>query len=156
MSSKQDVATLVKIGDSSLTVANPAEDLRGFKVVDLDGEEIGKVDDLLIDEIERRVRMLQIAHGGFLGIGESHYLVPVDAVKRVDADKVHIDRSRQSMSDVPGYSPELAEKPDYYPGIYTWWGYGPYWAPGYVPPAFPIGPDQEQDQERMGQPYERR
>lgn len=127
--------TLVKLSDSTLTVADPREDVRGLKVVDRHGEDIGTVDDLMLDDRENRVRFLQVAHGGFLGIGEDHFLVPVDAVTRVDADHVHIDRARADMTDAPGYSPELAEAPDYYGDVYGWWGYGPYWAPGYAYPA---------------------
>ena len=129
---------LIKLSDSALTVAEPAEDVRGLAVVDRNGEEIGNVDDLLLDDRENRVRFLQVGHGGFLGIGEEHFLVPVDAVTRIDADHVHVDRTRSDLTDVPGYNPALAEAPDYYPGVYGWWGYSPYWAPGYAyPGGFP-------------------
>lgn len=134
------MGTLVKLSDAALTVADPAEDVRGLQVVDRHGEEIGSVDDLLLDDRENRVRFLQVAHGGFLGIGEEHFLVPVDAVTRIDADHVHIDRERSKLSDVPGYDPDLAEAPDYYPGVYGWWGYGPYWGPGYTYPGYPVYP----------------
>lgn len=136
----QQQGTLVKLSETAMTVANPREDVRGLKVVDRHGEEVGEVDDLLLDDRENRVRFLQVAHGGFLGIGAEHFLVPVDAVTRVDADHVHIDRMRSELSDVPGYDPALAEAPDYYPGVYDWWGYGPYWAPGYTYPGYPAYP----------------
>lgn len=132
--------TLISLTDSSLTVANPDEDVRGRKMLDRHGEEIGSVDDLLLDDRENRVRFLRVAHGGFLGIGEEHFLVPVDAVTRIDNDHVHIDRERSKLSDVPGYNPDLAEAPDYYPGVYGWWGYSPYWAGGYAYPAYPVYP----------------
>jgi sporulation protein YlmC with PRC-barrel domain len=80
MSVTEQGATLVNLGDTGLTVADPNADVRGRAVVDHNGEEIGKVDDLLIDDRERRVRFLRVGHGGFLGIGASHFLVPVDAV----------------------------------------------------------------------------
>jgi hypothetical protein len=118
--------TLLSLTDSSLTVANPDEDVRGRKVHDRQGE--------------NRVRFLRVAHGAFLGIGEEHFLVPVDAVTRIDYDHVHIDRERSKLSDVPGYNPSLAEAPDYYPGVYGWWGYSPYWAGGYAYPAYPVYP----------------
>lgn len=134
------MGTIVKLSDTTLTVADPSEDVRGLKVLDRNSEEIGEVDDLLLDEREHRVRFLQVAHGGFLGIGEDHLLVPVDAVTRIDESHVHIDRERSEMSGAPGYSPELAETPDYYRDVYGYWGYGPYWAPGYAYPAYPRYP----------------
>ena len=134
------MGTLVSLSGASLTVASPEEDVRGRKVVDRHGEEIGSVDDLLMDDRENRVRFLKVGHGGFLGIGEDHFLVPVDAITRIDEDHVHIDRSQSDLSDAPGYNPELAETPDYYPGVYGWWGYAPYWTGGYQYPAYPVYP----------------
>lgn len=132
--------TLTTLSDASLTVANPAEDVRGRTVLDRNGEDIGNVDDLLIDDRENRVRFLRVAHGGFLGIGESHFLVPVDAVTRIDENHVHIDRDRGNLAEAPGYSPELAQEQDYYTGVYGWWGYTPYWTPGYTYPPYPARP----------------
>ena len=137
---EHSMGTLVPLGDSTLTVANPDEDARGRTVVDRHGEEIGKVDDLLIDDRENRVRFLRVAHGGFLGIGQDHFLVPVDAVTGMDEDRVYIDRERSRLSDVPGYDPELAREPEYYSSVYGWWGYAPYWAPGYTYPPYPGRP----------------
>lgn len=139
MSDIDPKGTLIKLSDSTLTVADPAEDVRGSKVLDRNGDDIGTVDDLLLDDQEHRVRFLEVAHGGFLGIGEEHFLVPVDAVKRIDADHVHIDRQRADLSEVPGYNPALAEAPDYYGNVYGWWGYSPYWVPGYAYPPYPAG-----------------
>jgi sporulation protein YlmC with PRC-barrel domain len=134
------IGTLVRLSDTGLTVADPAEDVRGLKLVDRHGEEIGTIDDLLVDDSENHVRFLRVTHGGFLGIGEDHFLVPVDAITGIDSDHVHIDRERSKLSDAPGYSPDVAEAPDYYPGVYGWWGYSPYWAGGYTYPGYPVYP----------------
>jgi sporulation protein YlmC with PRC-barrel domain len=128
---------LLSIVDTGRTVADPAEDVRGKAAYDSAGEEIGKVDDLFVDDEETRVRFLQISTGGFLGIGKDRFLVPVDAVSSVTEDRVTVDRDRARLTDVPGYDPELAEVPAYYANLYGWWGYGPYWATGYVPPTLP-------------------
>ena len=140
MSDAQDTGVLTGLSGTTMTVADPEEDVRGRKVLDRNGEEIGDVDDLLVDNQEGRVRMLRVAHGGFLGIGEDHFLVPVDAITRIDADHVHVDRERERLSDVPGYNPELAEDPMYYGNVYGWWGYGPYWTSGYAYPGYPRFP----------------
>ena len=129
--------TLVRLNESTLTVADPGADVRGRKALDGTGEEIGEVDDLLVDDAEHKVRFLRVKHGGFLGIGAEHFLVPVDAVSRVTDDAVHIDREASRLSDVPAYDPEVAEQPDYYGTVYGWWGYPTYWGPGYAYPPFP-------------------
>lgn len=130
-------STLQPLSETGLTVQDPWADVRGRKVLDAADEEIGKVDELLIDDTETKVRLLRVEHGGFLGIGADHFLVPVDAVTSVDDDSVRIDRERAEMTDVPGYDPDLAREPVYYRDLYGWWGYEPYWGPGYAYPPYP-------------------
>ena len=137
MAAQDTPGNLYRLSETYQTVADPAADVRGRHVVDSDGEEIGTVEDLLVDDEENRVRFLRIGQGGFLGIGKQHFLVPVDAVASVDSDRVHIDRDRARLADVPAYDPELAENEDYYSTVYGWWGYPPYWGAGYSYPPYP-------------------
>jgi sporulation protein YlmC with PRC-barrel domain len=130
-------SSLVRLSETGMTVSDPRVDVRGRKVVDRGGEQVGTVDDLLVDQGEVRVRFLRVEHGGILGIGAEHFLVPVDAVSEVTEEVVRIDRERERLTDVPGYDPEVAEDPAYYGGLYGWWGYPAYWAPGYAYPIFP-------------------
>lgn len=130
-------ANLVKLNDTGLTVEDRQADVRGRKVLDATGEEVGKVDDLLVDEENVKVRLLRVKHGGFLGIGAEHFLVPVDAVTTVTDDAVHVDRERARMTDVPGYDPEVVQAPTYYGDVYGWWGYPGFWGPGYIYPPYP-------------------
>jgi hypothetical protein len=53
------------------------------------------VEDLYIDWQEREVRFLELGAGGFLGIGEKRFLVPVEAVTQVAEDRVTIERAGQ-------------------------------------------------------------
>jgi sporulation protein YlmC with PRC-barrel domain len=129
---------LVKLGDSALSVADPAADVRGRTVLAQDGEPIGKVDDLFVDERRRRVRFLQVAAGGVLGLGERHVLLPVEAVTRVDADHVHVDQTRQRIAGAPRYDPRIEAPPDYYAGVYEWFGAAPFWNPVEVPHDSPV------------------
>ncbi len=126
--------TLVRLKDTDLTV-EPKDDIRGMTVVDRDDEEIGTVDTLVIDEQETRVRFLEVGSGGFLGIGEEKRLIPVDAVVRIDEDAVRVDTTREAVRGGPAYDPEVVEhEPEYFGGLYGYYGYSPFWAPGYVYP----------------------
>ncbi|MCO7220919.1 PRC-barrel domain-containing protein [Klenkia sp. PcliD-1-E] len=122
--------------ETGLTIADPGADVRGRTVRDRDGEDIGTVDEVLVDDQEEKVRMLRVAEGGFLGLGRTHYLVPVDVVVSTDDDEVRIDRSRTTLADVPGYDPDLTPEPDY-ASAYGWWGVGPFWGPGARWPGVP-------------------
>ncbi|WP_433169173.1 PRC-barrel domain-containing protein [Kribbella sp. CA-247076] len=134
-----DRAGLVRLKDTDLTVAGSDADVRGRVAVDSNGDELGEVDDLFIDSDEQKVRFLQLGSGGFLGIGEKKVLIPVDAVARVDDDKIVVDQERGRIAAAPAYDPELEELPerDFYEGIYGYYGYPPHWAPGYRYPHYP-------------------
>jgi sporulation protein YlmC with PRC-barrel domain len=132
---EQAQPTLVRLSDTELA-PEPNEDVRGRTVVDSNGDEVGDVDDLLIDEQEEKVRLLEVGSGGFLGIGEKKRLIPVDAVTGID-EQVHIDLSRQAVAGSPEYDPQLVHESEYYRSLYGHYGYTPYWGPGYPPPRFP-------------------
>jgi sporulation protein YlmC with PRC-barrel domain len=136
----QRMASVRKLSDTSLTVADPAEDIRGRKVLDSAGDEVGEIEDLMIDDRESKVRFLQVASGGFLGLGESKVLIPVDAIARIDQDTVRIDQTRERVADAPRYQPDLVEEPDYWSDLYGYYGYAPYWGPGYVYPLYAYYP----------------
>jgi sporulation protein YlmC with PRC-barrel domain len=118
---------LVDLDDTNLELARIEDDIRGQKVIDRDGEELGKVDGLLIDEADRLVRFLEVGSGGFLGLGKKERLIPVDAVTGL-SDAVHVDTTREDVIGSPEYSPELQRQPDYAP-YYDYYNYTPYWLP---------------------------
>jgi sporulation protein YlmC with PRC-barrel domain len=90
---------LVRLGDSDFVSANPENDLCGKDVYNAEGQRIGSVGDLYIDRQEREVRFLEVGAGGFLGIGEKHFLVPVEAVVEVADDRVTIEPGRTEKVD---------------------------------------------------------
>ena len=136
MTGQAQAATIVRLSDSDKKVADRAEDVRGRKVVDRHGEEIGKVDDLLIDRGQSKVRFLEVASGGVLGIGATKVLIPVDAVERVEAETVRINQTRDRVAGAPRYDPELKDE-RYYGDVYGYYGYAPWWGAGYVYPRYP-------------------
>ncbi len=126
---------MTKLGDAELTVADPAEDIRGHTVIDQAGKDIGTVDGLMIDDAERKVRFLQVAAGGFLGIGEKTFLIPVDAISGITDDKVRVDQTRERIVGGPAYDPDLAKQADSFESSYGYYGYAPFWGAGYAYPG---------------------
>ncbi len=135
----KNAARLLKLSDSTLTLERPEEDLRGKAIFDSDGEQIGKVDDLFVDEQERKARFLLIHSGGFLGLGSEHFLVPIDAIEKVDSNGVHLAHDVEHIAGAPKYDPAIVDD-QYYTNVYGYYGYGPYWGPGYMYPAYPFVP----------------
>jgi sporulation protein YlmC with PRC-barrel domain len=120
-------AILVRLTDSNLTLADADQDIRGRTVLDRDGNEIGKVEDLLIDTEENQVRMLRVEHGGLFGIGATPLFVPVQTVQELTEDEVWIDQSRTDVADGPQYNPDLVDQNTFYSDVYRYYGYVPYW-----------------------------
>jgi sporulation protein YlmC with PRC-barrel domain len=77
--------TLSKLTGTGMTVKNAVDDMRGRKVTDKDGKDVGKVHDVFVDHREHKARFLLIEHGGFLGIDERKSVIPVDAITRTTA-----------------------------------------------------------------------
>jgi len=121
--------TLVRLADVALELADPADDVRGRKVVDSNGDEVGKVEGLIIDEAERRVRFLEVGSGGFLGLGEQKRLVPVEAMTRVDEDAVHVSPERAHVAGGPAYDPDIELERRDYDDVYGYYAYPPFGGP---------------------------
>ena len=136
MATHDTKARLVRLSDTNLTLADPVEDIRGLKAVDAAGEELGSIDDLFIDEPDRNVRFLEISSGGFLGLGATKFLIPVDAITRIADEVVHINQSRERVAGAPQYDPTLVEE-HYVSNVYSHYGYPPYWGPDYRYPPYP-------------------
>nr|WP_221383246.1 PRC-barrel domain-containing protein [Actinoplanes polyasparticus] len=71
------------------------EDIRGRQVIDREGKEIGRVEDLLIDTEQKRVRFLCVEHDGLFGVGAAPLFIPVEAVERITDDEAGIERAER-------------------------------------------------------------
>jgi len=133
-------AALQKLLETDLALADPSLDIRGRKVVDRHGAEVGHVSALFIDEDERKVRMVEVRAGGFLGLGERHFLLPVDAIASVAADEVRIKETQERVVRSPAYDPALVKAPTHenWEPFYGYYGLSPYWGHGYMYPNFPM------------------
>ncbi len=125
--------TLRRLRDTEQTISSSDTDIRGRMVRDKDGKEVGKVEGLMIDDAEQKVRFMEVASGGFLGIGERKSYIPVDAITRISEADVSIDHTRDHVASAPPYDPDIVKSnPDYFFALYPYYGYPGYL--GFVPP----------------------
>lgn len=125
---------LVRLQDD-MALADPADDIRGRKVVDRDGDEVGEIDGLIIDEAGRRVRFLEVCWDEAQGLARTTRLVPVDVIRRVDNQVVHISSDRAEVANSPIYDPGVAFERPYYAVLYGYFDTAPFWWPGYTYPT---------------------
>ena len=145
MAQDEGKSMLVKLSNTNLEVTDPAQDVRGYRVVGKDGQDLGEVDDLILDRVETNVRFLEVASGDFFGLGSAKALIPVDAVTRISDKAVYINQTRQHVAAAPHYDPDLIVQDvgdqGYVGDIYRHYGFLPYWQPGYVYPAHRVSMD---------------
>ena len=114
---------LVRLSNSEFTLEDPTQDVRGLDVCDNNGEEIGTVEDLYVDEEEQKVRFLDVAAGGFLGLGRKNLLIPVEAVREVDEDKIVVGQSREKVAGSPPFDTDVVLQAPYQRELYDYYGY---------------------------------
>jgi sporulation protein YlmC with PRC-barrel domain len=102
------------------------------RVVNLDGENIGRIEELMIDVTTGRVAYAVLSFGGFLGkIGNKLFALPWSALT---VDETHkrfvVNVTRESLDRMPGFDkdhwPDLNDL-EYAQGVYRQWGVTPYW-----------------------------
>jgi hypothetical protein len=102
MANPPDTGTLISAGT-----------IRGTPVYNTDGEELGSVNDLMVDTETGRIAYALMSFGGFLGIGERYHPLPWAVLK--------YDRSRRGYV-VPLNKAALIDAPTYGRGDAPRWG----------------------------------
>jgi hypothetical protein len=112
--------------------ARAQHDLRGRTVLASSGRYLGVVDNLYVDDDERQLRFVDVLTGGFLGLGRTHHLVPIEALVpaeeatrlglygavQLQVDREKVERSPTLPNPLAGPDPELQE------AIRQYYGYG--------------------------------
>ena len=103
----------------------------GDDVVNRAGENLGKIEELMLDLEKGRVAYAVLSFGGFLGMGEKLFAVPFEALQ-LDAGRHHftLDVDKDKLKNAPGFDkahwPKTADRA-WGATIYTYYGYKPYW-----------------------------
>jgi len=109
-----------------------ASTIKGEKVINKDGEHLGKIEDLMIDFENRRVVYAILSFGGFLGIGDKHFAIPLEALShRPNENAFTLDVSKDVLEKAEGFDKDyIPSSREELASIYTHYGYKPYWQTG--------------------------
>jgi len=95
------------------------------------GEDLGKIEDLMIDLYTGRIAYAVLSFGGFLKMGNKLFAIPWEALKLDTVKKeviLHIDKSR--LEKATGFDkdnwPNMAD-PTFGSTLYRQYGFKPYW-----------------------------
>ena len=97
------MAAGTKRARSSYTVV-VKKSILGAKIVNAQGEDLGEIEDLVIDTRDNRVAYAIVSFGGFLGMADKHFAIPWIALSFDARDKIailNIDKDR--LANAPGF-----------------------------------------------------
>jgi sporulation protein YlmC with PRC-barrel domain len=100
------------------------------KVVNLSGEDIGRIEELMVDVTTGRIAYAVLSFGGFLGIGNKLFALPWSALTVDEAKRCFVvNVTREALDKIPGFDkghwPDLNDL-EYATGVYHQWGAAPY------------------------------
>ena len=108
-----------------------AEMLAGDPVFNRAGENLGKIEDFMLDVESGRIRYAVLSFGGVLGVGNKLFAVPAEALI-VDAERQRLllDVDKERLKEAPGFDkdnwPDFADS-TLGQNIYGFYGRKPYW-----------------------------
>ena len=109
--------SFVRVDDFEGELEEHWEDVRGAKVFDKHGDEVGIVEDLYVYEEAAAVHLLKVE------IESSHFLVPVDAVTNVSEGGVEVEQGKDVIMNSPEFDSEEVPDPETRRTAYEHYGY---------------------------------
>jgi sporulation protein YlmC with PRC-barrel domain len=108
-----------------------ASSLSGDAVRNEQGEDLGKISEIMLDVSSGRVAYAVLSFGGFLGMGDKLFAVPWNALTLDEDEKCFIlDVDKQTLENAPGFDkdnwPDMADT-NWRRQIYNYYKTEPYW-----------------------------
>jgi sporulation protein YlmC with PRC-barrel domain len=134
---KHDVNALTYMGmgrSDDLAMAQrwqKATELRGKKVTNANGEDLGKLEDIVTDPQSGRIVFGVVSFGGLLGLGDRFFTIPWSALQLTGDAKTFIlnvdqDRLKNATSFTSDHWPNFADE-QFAAATYKYYGQRPYW-----------------------------
>jgi sporulation protein YlmC with PRC-barrel domain len=133
-------AAIVGSHRDTVTPAGPgpevmaATTLDGDRVLSADGDDIGKLKDIMLDVRSGRIAYAVLSTGGFLGIGDKLLAIPWSALTLdVDRQCFLLAMSSARVKNAPGFDkahwPSMADA-TWASSVHQYYGREPYWGTG--------------------------
>lgn len=112
-----------------------ATNIIGSKVVNSEGEQVGNIKDLVLDLDDAQVAYAVLSFGGFLGLGDKLFAIPLEALTfHTNDHTVILDVDQEVLKNAPGFDKNHWPNDAQYEAgwlldLYEYYGYSPYWMP---------------------------
>jgi sporulation protein YlmC with PRC-barrel domain len=108
-----------------------ASTLEGDRVVNRAGEDLGEIEEIMLDVPAGRIAYAVMSSGGFLGMGDKLFAIPWSALTLDTDNKCFVlDVDRQRLQDAPGFDKDnWPNTPDHEfdTRLHSYYGARPYW-----------------------------
>ena len=103
----------------------------GAKVINAAQEDLGKIEDLVVDARNSRVAYAILSFGGVLGLGDKHFAIPWEALSFDLSQKVAVlDIDKDRLTNAPGFNkddwPDMTNE-KWGTDVYDFYRCKPYW-----------------------------
>ena len=114
-----------------------ADKMKGEKVTNINGDELGKIEDVMIDQDAGKIAYVVIKFGGFLGIGDKEFAIPWDALSGGQGGSPFtLKINKDILEKAEGFEKgKLPSTRDQLSKTYTYYGNKPYWETGVSQPT---------------------
>lgn len=108
-----------------------ASTLEGNPVINLQGETLGEVREIMLDVPRGRIAYAVMSSGGFLGLGDKLFAIPFSALT-LDTDRkcFILDAPKERIQNAPGFDrdrwPDAADM-SWQRDVHSHYGRTPYW-----------------------------
>ena len=108
-----------------------ATSLIGDKVKNSSGDDLGNIEEIMLDTNNGRISYAVLSFGGFLGMGDKLFAVPWNALNLNTDDKCfRLNVSKERLENAPGFDkdnwPNMADQ-KWGRNIYDYYNVTPHW-----------------------------
>ncbi|SHF47111.1 PRC-barrel domain-containing protein [Fodinibius roseus] len=105
-----------------------ATSITGTNVQNLQGEDIGNIKDLMIDLENGQVLYTVLSFGGFMGMGDDYFAIPMEALifSEKEEELIKIDIDKETLKEAPGFDKDnwpMQPTDEFLNSVYDYYGY---------------------------------
>lgn len=113
------------------TIVLSASSLIGDGVKNSAGEDLGKIEDIMLDTESGHISYAVLSFGGILGLGNKLFAIPWQALTlNTDEKCFYLNVDKETLEDAPGFDkndwPDMANT-EWRNDIYNYYSVAPYW-----------------------------
>ena len=102
--------------------------IQGTRVYSPQGDDLGQIDDVMIEPGTAKVVFGVLEFGGFLGIGSDHHPIPFGRLRYDSAREGYVtDLTKEQLEGAPRHSDDWRTDRDWQERSYRHYGVNPYW-----------------------------